>query len=163
MKKLLAAAILAIFPIAAHAEYKQVNLTVFGMDCAPCAHAIHVSMKGIPGVNTVDVNLNTGLVAIQLTPGNTADMHQFNEAVEKNGFTHKDATVIARGKVTGTASAPVFEVLGTQDHYALVPAAAAANLAPLLGKTVTVSGIIPQSRKGKVSDTLRYNTITEAQ
>jgi copper chaperone CopZ len=163
MKKILIAAVLVIFPIAAHAEYRQVNLTVFGMDCAPCAHAIHVSMKGIPGVDTVDVDLNTGLVSIKLTPGNTADMHQFNQAVEKNGFTHKDAAVVARGKLTGTSSAPFFVVLGTQDSYALVPAAARADLSPLFGKTVTVSGTIPQSPKGKISDTLRYNTVTEAQ
>jgi copper chaperone CopZ len=163
MKKILAAAILALTSVAAHAEYEQVNLTVFGMDCAPCAHAIHVSMKGIPGVNTVDVDLNTGLVTIKLTPGNSAAMRQFNQAVEKNGFTHKDATVVARGKLTGTASAPFFEVAGTQDRFALIPAAAATDITPLLGKTVTIAGIIPQSPKGKVSDTLRYNTITEVQ
>jgi hypothetical protein len=54
-------------------------------------------MKGIQGVNTVDVDLNTGLVSIKLAPGNSAVMPQFNEAVEKNGFTHKDANVIVRG------------------------------------------------------------------
>jgi copper chaperone CopZ len=86
MKKLLAAGILTLSSLATHAEYQQVNLTVFGMDCAPCAHAIHVSMKGIQGVNTVDVDLNTGLVTIKLTPGNSASMRQFNQAVEKNGF-----------------------------------------------------------------------------
>jgi len=146
----------------AHAEYRQVNLTVFGMDCAPCAHAIHVSMKGIHGVNTVDVDLNTGLVTIKLTPGNSAAMRQFNQAVEKNGFTHKDATVVARGTVTGTAAAPVFEVAGTKDQFALRPAGGAIDMAGLLGKTVTVTGVLPQAARGKVPDTLRYSTITEA-
>jgi len=163
MKKLFFAATLALSSVAAHAEYEQVNLTVFGMDCAPCAHAIHVSMKGIHGVTAVDVDLNTGLVTIKLTPGNSAAMRQFNQAVEKNGFTHKDAVVVARGKVTGTASAPFFEVAGTQDRFALVPAATGVEVTPLLGKTVTITGILPQASKGKVSDTLRYNTITEAQ
>jgi copper chaperone CopZ len=163
MKKLLVAAVLAIFSVAAHAEYEQVNLTVFGMDCAPCAHAIHVSMKGIQGVNTVDVDLNTGLVTIKLTPGNRAAMRQFNQAVEKNGFTHKDAAVVARGRLTGTASAPFFEVAGTQDRFALVPTATNVDVAALLGKTVTITGVLPQAPKGKVSDTLRYNSITEAQ
>src|SRR5271170_3480427 len=106
MKKIFAVGFLALATVAAHAEYEQVNLTVFGMDCAPCAHAIHVSMKGIQGVNTVDVDLNTGLVVIKLNPGNTAAMHQFNEAVEKNGFTHKDTNIIVKGRLTGTASAP---------------------------------------------------------
>ena len=51
MKKTLAAVAFALSTLAAHAEYKQVNLTVFGMDCAPYAHAIHISMKGIQGEN----------------------------------------------------------------------------------------------------------------
>ncbi len=159
MNKTLVLTVLALFPLAAHAEYDQVNMTVFGMDCAPCAHAIHVSMKGIQGVSKVDVDLNTGLVAIQLTPGNAAAMQQFNQAVEKNGFTHKDAKIVARGKVTGTASAPVLEVTGTSDKYSL--AGSGSNVASLLGKTVTVSGTLPQAPKGKVPDTLKYDSISE--
>ena len=162
MKKSLAISILLLFSLRAHAEYQQVNLTVFGMDCAPCAHAIHVSMKGIQGVDTVDVDLNTGLVAIKLASGNNASMRQFNQAVEKNGFTHKDATVVARGKLTGTTDAPSLEITGTQDRFALVPATNGMDIGPLLGKAVVITGTIPQSPKGKVSDTLRYNTITEA-
>jgi len=163
MKKIIAAALFSLIPLTAHAEYEQVNLTVFGMDCAPCAHAIHVSMKGIKGVNTVDVDLNTGLVTIKLTPGNSASMRQFNEAVEKNGFTHKDTDIVVRGKLTGTVNAPVLEVSGTQDRYALSPTASGLDIASLIGKTVTVTGVLPQASKGKVSDTLRYKTITEAQ
>lgn len=129
MKSIVVAAILALSLLPAHAEYQQIKLTVFGMDCAPCAHAIHVSMKGIQGVNTVDVDLNTGLVSIQLNPGNSAAMRQFNQAVEKNGFTHKDANIVARGMLSGTASAPVLEVAGTTDRYTLTPTAASADVA----------------------------------
>lgn len=163
MKKILAATLLVFTPLIARAEYEQVNLTVFGMDCAPCAHAIHVSMKGIQGVNTVDVDLNTGLVAIKLSPGNSAAMRQINEAVEKNGFTHKDANVVVRGQLSGTASAPLLDVTGTKDRYALAPLAPGMDISSLLGKTVRVEGVLPQSGKGKVSDTVRYKTITEAQ
>jgi cation transport ATPase len=163
MKSIVAAAILTLSSLSARAEYQQVNLTVFGMDCAPCAHAIHVSMKGIQGVNTVDVDLNTGLVSIKLSPGNSASMRQFNQAVERNGFTHKDAEIMARGVLSGTAAAPVLEVAGTTDKYVLTPSAAAADVGSLIGKTVMVAGILPQAPKGKLSDTLRYKTITEAQ
>ena len=162
MKNIFALGFLAISTLAAHAEYEQVNLTVFGMDCAPCAHAIHVSMKGIQGVNTVDVDLNTGLVSIKLTPGNGAAMRQFNEAVEKNGFTHKDANVIVRGQLTGSPQAPFLEVTGTKDRYALTPIAAGTDISGLVGKTVVVDGVLPQSGKGKVPDTLRYKSVTEA-
>src|SRR5271169_425181 len=128
MKKIFAACFLALSTLAAHAEYQQVNLTVFGMDCAPCAHAIHVSMKGIQGVNTVDVDLNTGLVSIKLSPGNSAPMRQFNEAVEKNGFTHKDAQVVVRGQLSGSTGALFLDVAGTKDRYALSPLTAQTDL-----------------------------------
>ena len=160
MKNLLVLTALSLTTLAAHAEYNQVNMTVFGMDCAPCAHAIHVSMKGIQGVNKVDVDLNTGLVTIQLTFGNGAGMQQFNQAVEKNGFTHKDAKIVAKGKITGTAAAPIFEVTGTRDRYSL--AGSGTNVSFLLGKTVSISGTLPQAPKGKVPDTLKYDSITEA-
>jgi copper chaperone CopZ len=162
MKTILAVGFLALASLIAHAEYEQVNLTVFGMDCAPCAHAIHVSMKGIQGVNTVDVDLNTGLVSIKLTPGNGAVMRQFNEAVEKNGFTHKAANIIVRGQLSGSARAPFLEVSGTKDRYALTPLAEGTDISGLLGKTVVVDGVLPQSGKGKVSDTLRYKSVTES-
>lgn len=160
MKNLLVLTALSLTTLAAHAEYNQVNMTVFGMDCAPCAHAIHVSMKGIQGVNKVDVDLNTGLVTIQLTFGNGAGMQQFNQAVEKNGFTHKDAKIVAKGKITGTAAAPIFEVTGTSDRYSLV--GSGTNVSFLLSKTVSISGTLPQAPKGKVPDTLKYDSITEA-
>ena len=68
----------------------------------------------------------------------------------------------AKGKLTGTATAPYLEVAGTQDRLALTPAAAGMNIVSLLGKTVIVAGVLPQAPKGKVSDTLRYKTISEA-
>ncbi len=160
MKGILALSLFALCSVGAHAEYEQVNMTVFGMDCAPCAHAIHVSMTGIKGVNKVDVDLNTGLVTVQLAPGNSAAMEQFNKAVEKNGFTHKDAKVVVRGKITGTASSPVLEVTGTNDKYALI--GNGANVSSWMGRTVTVSGTLPQAPKGKVPDTLKYDSLAEA-
>ncbi len=154
---------LAVWGPAARAEYSQVNLTVFGMDCAPCAHAIRVAMRGIPGVSTVDVDLNTGLVGVKLAPGNSAELRQFNQAVEKNGFTHKDANVVARGTLGGTAAAPVLTVSRTTDHYALQAASGGQDISALLGKTVVVSGVLPAAPKGKVPEMLRYSSIAEAQ
>ena len=49
-----------------------------------------------------------------------------------------------------------------QDRFAVVPAATGIDIAALLGKTVTIAGVLPQAPKGKLTDTLRYNTITEA-
>lgn len=162
MKKLFAITLLSLISSIAHAEYKTVDMTVFGMDCAPCAHAVHVSVKGIQGVNAVDVDLNTGLVAIKLAPGNAAGMRQIEEAIEKNGFTYKNAIVTVTGTLTGSANAPILEVAGTSDHYALTPSTQPADLTSLIGKTVDVQGILSQAAKGKIPDTLHYKSIVEA-
>jgi len=152
---------LLFYPVA-QAQYQQVNMTVFGMDCAPCAHSIHVSMKGIQGVNSVDVNLNTGLVVVKLAPENGASMRRFNEAIERNGFTHKDADLIVRGRLSGKPDAPVLEVTGTNDHFALASMTASTDWSELIGKTVLVTGTLPQAPKGRVSEVLRCKAIAEA-
>ena len=163
MKTILAITLIWLFSSVANAEYRKIDMTVFGMDCAPCAHAIHVSMKGIQGVNTVNVDLNTGLVTVALAPGNGAGMGLFQGAVKKNGFTYKGAAVVVRGKLTGTANAPILEVTGTSDHYALTPAAQPSNLTALIGKTVEVDGLLSPAKKNQLPDTLRYKTIMVVQ
>jgi hypothetical protein len=90
-------------------------------------------------------------------------MRQINEVVEKNGFTHKDADIVAKGKLIGRPSAPVLQIEGTADQFALTPAAGGVDLASLLGKTATIAGVLPQAPRRKVSTTLRYKTVTEAQ
>ena len=97
------------------------------------------------------------------TPSDHAAMKSQKEAVEKNGFTHKDATVVVRGMLSGTAQAPVLEVSGTKDRYGLVPLGAGTDVSKLLGKTVVVEAVLPQSGKGKVGETLRYKSVVEGQ
>jgi hypothetical protein len=36
------------------------------------------------------------------------------------------------------------------------------DMSGLLGKRVVIDGIVPQSGKGRLSDTLRYKSVTEA-
>ncbi len=118
MKRAFIAGLFGICTLSAHGEYKRINMSVFGMDCPPCAFAIRASMRGIQGVNQVTVDLNTGLVTMNLNPGNNADIRQFYDAVEKNGFLHKDSELLVRGVLSGSAKAPFLEVIGTKDRYA---------------------------------------------
>lgn len=162
MKRAFIAGIFVISTLAAQGEYKQINMSVFGMDCPPCAYAIRASMRGIQGVNQVNVDLNTGLVTMKLNSGNSAEIRQFYTAVEKNGFIHKGSDVLVRGVLSGSATAPFLDVIGTKDRYALTPAGSGTDLSGLLGKPVLVEGVLPQSARGKVSDSLQYKTIVGA-
>jgi hypothetical protein len=120
-------------------------------------------MKSIQGVSGVDVDLNKGLVSIKLAAGSKAELRQFNEAVEKNGFAHKDVDVLVVGVLSGSPQAPYLHVTGTGDSYALTPFAQRVDVTALFGKTVFVEGVLPQSPRGKVPATLRYKAIGVAQ
>lgn len=77
----------------------EVKQTVFGMDCAPCAHGIKKGLEKLKGVENASVSLNDGYASLTLAPDNTVTMEKIRQVVEENGFTPKDATVVIIGTV----------------------------------------------------------------
>jgi copper chaperone CopZ len=123
---------------------------------------VRVSLKAVPGVDSVDVNLEKGLAVVKLKPGNMATLKQLNEAIAKNGFTMKDSTATVAGIVIATDGNATLKVSGSNDMLQLVPQSASApNATSMIGKTVLVEGTIPEAGKGKAPDSLRYQSITE--
>ena len=120
---------------------------------------MRVSLKAVPGVDSVDVNLEKGLAVVKLKPGNMATLKQLNEAIGKNGFTMKDSTATVAGTVTSTDGNAMLRVSGSNDILQLVSQSASApNATSMIGKTVLVEGTIPE---GKAPVSLRYQSITE--
>lgn len=130
-----------------------------------CAHAVRVSLKGVPGVDSVAVSLNQGLASVKLKPGNTVTMEQLRKAVEKNGFVTKQAEVTVRGKLLFSGK-PRLQVLGTDETYDLTPAFAngsiPANWQELSGRTVIVVGSVPAVTKGNKVTTMEVKSVTPA-
>jgi hypothetical protein len=120
-------------------------------------------MKAVPGVDTVNVSLEKGLATVTLKPGNTTTLKQLQDAVAKNGFTMKQSEATVVGKIVDNGGSLDLQVTGSNETLHLVqgtngPSGAAA----LAGKTVKAAGEIPEAAaKGKVPDTLRYNSITD--
>jgi copper chaperone CopZ len=123
---------------------------------------VRVSLKAVPGVDSVDVSLEKGLAAVRLKPGNMATLKQLNEAITKNGFTMKDSTATVAGTIIATDGGAILKVSGSNDLLQLVPQSSSApNALSVVGKTVLVEGTIPEAGKGKAPDSLRYQSITE--
>jgi copper chaperone CopZ len=108
---------LAIEP--ARAEYRRIQLKVFGLDCELCARGVSASIHRMAGVRSVEVSLKTGILAIDLVPGNTFKMSDLRNRIRENGFRAMEATVTAVGKLDGSK----FVVLGTGESYDAVPGA----------------------------------------
>ena len=103
--------LLAVEPV--RAEYRRIQLKVYGLDCELCARGVSASIHRMAGVRSVEVSLKTGILAIELTPGNAFKMSDLRNRIRENGFRPMDATVTAVGKFNGSK----FEVLGTDESY----------------------------------------------
>ncbi len=106
--------LLAIEPV--RAEYRRIQIKVYGLDCELCARGVSASIHRMAGVRSVEVSLKTGILGIELTPGNTFKMSDLRNRIRENGFRPMEATVTAVGRFNGSK----FEVLGTGESYDVV-------------------------------------------
>jgi hypothetical protein len=123
---------------------------------------VRVSLKSVPGVDSVDVSLEKGLAVVKMKSGNTATLKQLNEAITKNGFAMKDSTATVAGTVIEMDGNAILKVSGSNDLLKLMPQSTSApDAVSMVGKTVFAAGTIPEAGKGKAPDSLRYQSITE--
>ena len=128
---------------------------------------MRVSLKSVAGVDTVDVSLAKGLASVTLKPANTATLKQLGDAIAKNGFSMKQSEATIEGQVVQEAGKIKLQITGSNEKLELVPDSSAASAAgslvgkTLVGKTVEVTGMIPEAPKGKTPELIRYRTIVE--
>ncbi len=123
---------------------------------------MRVSLKAVAGVDSVDVSLEKGLASVRMRPGNTATLKQLQDAIMKNGFTMKDSKATVVGTILVANGKPQLKVSGSNDVLQLVPVSQSAPSAPSIqGKSVVVTGTIPEAPKGKTPDSLNYQSLTE--
>lgn len=78
---------------------REVNQTIFGMDCAPCAAGVEQGLSKLQGVTSVRVSLNEGKAVISLGPDSRTTLAQIREVIRHNGFTPKEARATLVGRV----------------------------------------------------------------
>jgi len=122
---------------------------------------VRVSLKSVSGVDSVDVSLEKGLAVVKMKPGNTVTLKQLNDAITKNGFTMKDSTATVTGTVVTTDGKATLRVSGSNDVLQLLPQSGVTRDAASVVKTVVVEGTIPEGMKGKMPDTIRYQSMKE--
>ena len=123
---------------------------------------MRVSLKSVPGVDSVDVSLAKGLAAVKMKPGNTATLKQLQNAITKNGFTMKDSTATVTGTILVANGKSQLQISGSNELLTLVPESqASGDATSLSGKSVLVEGVIPEAAKGKMPDSIRYRSLKE--
>ena len=74
-----------------------------------CAHVVHVALKKVTGVDSVEVSLNENVANVKLKPGNKVTVPQLWQIIHSAGYTPKSTTVVIRGELTGKAQLKVLE------------------------------------------------------
>ncbi len=90
MKKIIAVMILSIIwsavALAAGTEYR---MRVDGLVCPYCAYGVEKKLKAIKGVEKIDVDLNAGLVTVDVAEGVTLTAPQMKTLFQDAGFTYR--------------------------------------------------------------------------
>src|SRR5438045_8776257 len=117
-----------------------------------------MALKGVEGVDSVEVTVTQGRATLKLRPGNHATLAQLRGAVAKNGFANKEATIIAAGEISSSAGQPKFQVSGTDESFVL-SASPGTMLNP--AASVLVEGTVPAAEKDKSSTTLQVKSVKQ--
>ena len=93
MKKVIAVLLLSVIwsaaTLAAGTEYR---MRVDGLACPYCAYGIEKKLKAIEGVGKIDVNLDAGLVIVDVAEGVTLTEPQMKTLFQDAGFTYRSMT-----------------------------------------------------------------------
>lgn len=118
-----------------------------------------VSIKKLPGVESVHVLLNKGLVDVQLKPGNMVRIEQIRKAIEHDAFTPKDAQVVVVGELVSQNGKLQLKVAGTDETF-LVASTPHKSWQKELGRKLTFNGLISAPAKLGESGTIQIMGIS---
>ena len=93
MKLLMLAMVLSLgWSAAAFADGTRYELRVDGLACPFCAYGIEKKLNAIDGVDEVVIDLNSGLVTVDVTEGAVLNDSQMTELFNDAGFTYRSMT-----------------------------------------------------------------------
>ena len=151
------AALAALSPSTAEAQYKKIELKILGMDCAICAHGVKVAVQKVEGVESVQLSLERAEADITLKPGNRVSLDQFRRIVKGNGFEPREAKVTLTGLVRSAGGKLTLEVPGAAAPLAMSSDGSAAAAYKQLessaagGAPVEITGTVERLPDGRDS------------
>ncbi len=89
MKRLVATVLLSAWTLAASAAGTHYIMRVDGLACPYCAYGIEKKLKQIDGVQRIDVDLNKGLVQVDVAEGVELRKPQMIRLFQEAGFTFR--------------------------------------------------------------------------
>jgi mercuric ion binding protein len=93
MKKLIVMILLALsWSFTALAAGTQYQMRVDGLACPYCAYGIEKKLNAIDGVEKIDIDLENGLVIVNVVEGVKLSDEQMTQLFNDAGFTYRNKT-----------------------------------------------------------------------
>jgi len=90
MKKQIIISLLGLFLMqSAFAGETKYEMRVDGLACPFCAYGIEKKLKAIEGTSKIDVDLNKGLVIVNMDEGKNLTEAQMKKMFNDSGFTYR--------------------------------------------------------------------------
>jgi len=94
-KNIAAIALLSMLATAvALADETQYRMRVDGLACPYCAYGIEKNLKKIDGVEEIEVDLNNGLVIVNVADGVALTDEQMRKLFSDSGFTFRSMSIV---------------------------------------------------------------------
>lgn len=116
---ILSSLLLFIFAAPVKAEIEQITLRVDGLACPFCAYGMEKKITRLKGVSSYDVDMREGKVFVGLKPDAQVELNVLRKAVKEAGFTLRNVSLTAKGKISQSEEGLVLLVTGTNDKFLL--------------------------------------------
>lgn len=128
-----------------------------------CAHVVHVALKKVAGVDSVEVSLNQGLATVKLNPGNKITVPQLWQIIHSQGYTPKATTVLVRGELVGVPGKAQLKVPETGETIALAANPKRAGFLEAaekrIGQTAVLRGVMSPAKDLKAAVPLQVGEV----
>lgn len=131
---------LLLLPVEGAAQLREVQQTVYGMDCAPCAYALEKRVKRLNGVRQANVSLDNGRVHILFDSQHSVTVASIRSAVTESGFSAEEASIRVSGTLQQKGNVWMLRAAGERFVLTRAPDTAKDDT------VVTLTGRVPKNR-----------------
>ena len=84
----------------------EVSVQVDGLSCPFCAYGLEKKLRKVDNVTSLEIQVSKGRAVLKPEPGTSLDLADLEEAVRDGGFTPRDLTLTARGRLSELHGSP---------------------------------------------------------
>ncbi len=88
----------------------EVTVQVDGLSCPFCAYGLEKKLRKVENVARIEIRVNEGRAVVTPESGTSLELDELEQAVRDGGFTPREVSVTARGRLTELNGAAALEL-----------------------------------------------------